>query len=85
MGTPRISRQKLKKKSLIYAKITSKVGSMKTHNNKAKNSVKKLRIAAEQYDFVYQVKYHQLTKKFPEMTAKELHDATVEIIEKASR
>ncbi len=54
-------------------------------HDKAKNSVINLRIAAEQYDFVYQVKHHQLSRKFPKMSTKELREATIKIIEKACK
>ena len=49
---------------------------------KPKNVKKKLRLMAELFDFAYQVKKHQLKKKFPDLSDRELNYKTYALIEK---
>ena len=48
-------------------------------------NVKNMRIASELFALAYKIKKHQLKLKHPELTAKQLHEKTMLLIEKGCR
>jgi hypothetical protein len=47
------------------------------------DSLRKLKITSDLFDFAYQVKRHQLRQKHPEYDEKRLHEETIKLIRKA--
>ena len=57
---------------------------MKSGNAVVK-SPKKMRIASELFSLAYKIKRHQLKLRYPNLSKKELHAKTLELIEKGCR
>ncbi len=47
-----------------------------------KKTEKKIRLMADLFDFAFQVKKHQLKKKYPQLSDRELNHKTYALIEK---
>ena len=54
---------------------------METHQ--LKKSVKNLQIASELFKFAYQIKYHQIKLKNPNLSHEELHKQTLKLFDRS--